>query len=110
MLIEAVVAFILITVASSLIYVMGRRASPKPAQTENATSTYACGERAPVQKQRITVTLSKYLIYFVVLDSSVLLIAFATLITQGVNVSLLLLYLGMILASSMLLLEGGKDQ
>ncbi len=110
MLIEAVVAFILITAAASLIYVMGRRASPKPAQTENATSTYACGERAPVQKQRITITLSRYLIYFVVLDSSILLIAFATLITQGVNISLLLLYLGMILASSMLLLEGGKDQ
>ncbi len=110
MLIETVVAFILITAAASLIYVLGRRASPKTAQTGNATSTYACGEIAPVQKQRITVTLSKYLVYFVVLDSSVLLIAFATLITQGVNVSLLLLYLGMILASSMLLLEGGKDQ
>jgi len=110
MLIEAVAAFILITAAASLIYVLGRRASPKPVQTENATSTYACGEIAPVQKQRITVTLSKYLVFFVVLDSSVLLIAFATLITQGVNVSLLLLYLGMILASSMLLLEGGKDQ
>ena len=109
MLVEAVVAFILTTAAASLIYVMGRRVSPKPAQTENATSTYACGELAPVQKQRITVTLSKYLVYFVVLDSSVLLIAFATLITQSVNVSLLLLYLGMILASSMLLLERGND-
>ena len=110
MLVESIIAFILITAAASLIYALGRRASPKPAQTENATSTYACGERAPIQKQRITVTLSKYLIYFVILDSSVLLLAFATLITQGVNMPLLLIYLGMILAASLLLLEGGKDQ
>ena len=110
MLVESIIAFILITVVASLIYALGRRASPKPAQTENAVSTYACGERAPIQKQRITVTLSKYLIYFVILDSSVLLLAFATLITRGVNMPLLLLYLGMMLASSLLLLEGGKDQ
>jgi len=110
MLLESIVAFILITAAASLIYALGRRASPKPAQTQNAVSTYACGERAPVQKQRITVTLSKYLIFFVILDSSVLLLAFATLITQGLNVPLLLLYLAMMLASTMLLLDGGKDQ
>jgi NADH:ubiquinone oxidoreductase subunit 3 (subunit A) len=110
MLVESIIAFILITVAASLIYALGRRASPKPVQTENAVLTYACGERAPIQKQRITITLSKYLIYFVILDSSVLLLAFATLITQGVNMPLLLLYLGMMLASSLLLLEGGKDQ
>jgi hypothetical protein len=54
--------------------------------------------------------LSKYLLFFVVLDSSVLLLAFASLITQGANVPLLLLYLGMMLASSFLLLEGGHDQ
>ena len=109
-LVESIIAFTLITAAAAFIYVLGRRAAPKPVQTENATSTYACGERAPIQKQRITVTLSKYLIYFVILDSSVLLLAFATLITQGVNMPLLLIYLGMILASSLLLLEGGKDQ
>jgi NADH:ubiquinone oxidoreductase subunit 3 (subunit A) len=110
MLLESAIAFILIVAAASLIYALGRRAAPKPVQSENERSTYACGEKAPVQKQRITVTLSKYLIYFVILDSSVLLIAFATIITQGVNMPLLILYLGMMLASSLLLLEGGKDQ
>ncbi len=109
MLLESIIAFLLIVAAASIIYVLGRRASPKPQKVGNATLTYACGERAPVQKQRITVTLSKYLIYFVVLDSSVLLLAFATLITQGVNVPLLLLYLGIMLASSLLLLGGEKD-
>lgn len=110
MLVESLVAFLLITAAAWLVYALGRRAAPKPAQSRNATSTYACGEEAPIQKQRITVTLSKYLIYFVILDSSVLLLAFATLVSQGVNVPLLLLYLGIVLASNLLLLEGGKEQ
>jgi NADH:ubiquinone oxidoreductase subunit 3 (subunit A) len=110
MLVESIIAFLLIAAAAWLVYALGRHGAPKPAQGGNATSTYACGERAPVQKQRITVNLSKFLIYFVVLDSSVLLLAFATLISQGANVPLLLLYLGIILASNLLLLEGGKDQ
>ncbi len=109
MLVESIVAFLLIVAAASLVYVIGRRASPKATQTGNATLTYACGEKPPIQKQRITVTLSKYMIFFVILDSSVLLLAFVTLITQGANIPLLLLYLGMLLASTLLLLEGGKD-
>ena len=108
-LIESAIAFIMIVAVALLIYVLGRRASPKPIQSENERSTYACGEVAPMQKQRITVTLSKYLIYFVVLDSAVLLLAFATLITQGANVPLLILYLFMLLGSSLLLLEGGSE-
>ncbi len=107
--IEGAVAFVLIIAVASFIYLIGRRASPKPVQTGNATLTYACGERAPVQKARITLTLSKYLIYFVILDSSVLLLAFATLVTQGVNAPLLLLYLGIMLASSFLLMGGDKE-
>lgn len=110
MLVEAVVAFILIVAAASLVYMLGRRSAPKPAQSGNATSTYACGEKAPFQKARITLTLSKYLIYFVILDSSVLLLAFATLVTQAANTTLLLLYLGIMFASSLLLLGGDKDQ
>jgi NADH:ubiquinone oxidoreductase subunit 3 (subunit A) len=110
MLVESLIAFLLIVAAACFVYALGRRAAPKPVQSGNATSTYACGEIAPVQKQRITVTLSKYLVYFVLLDSSVLLLAFATLLSQGVNVPLLLLYLGILLASNLLLLEGGKDQ
>ncbi|HLN44267.1 MAG TPA: hypothetical protein VK209_01025 [Candidatus Sulfotelmatobacter sp.] len=109
MLVESIIAFLLITAVASLIYILGRRASPKLNQTADATLTYACGERPPVQKQRITVTLSRYLIFFVILDSSVLLLAFVTLITQGANIPLLLLYLGMLLTSTLLLLEGGKD-
>ena len=109
MLIESLVAFLLIVAAAWLVYILGRRAAPKPPQGGNATLTYACGEKAPVQKQRITVTLSKYLIYFVIFDSSVLLLAFAALLSQGTNITLLILYLFMMFASSLLLIEGGKE-
>lgn len=110
MILESALALILIVAASLLIYALGRRAAPKPVQSDNERSTYACGEKAPVQKQRITITLSKYMIYFVVLDSAVLLLAFATIITQGVNVPMLVLYLSLLLASSLLLFEGGKNE
>ena len=105
---ESIVAFFIILAAASAIYLLGRRSAPKPTQSENERLTYACGEKTPIQNLRIGVPLSKYLIYFVILDSSVLLLAFATVYTQGVNVPLLLLYLFIMLASSLLLLEGGK--
>lgn len=110
LMIESTVAFILILASAAFIYAVGRRFAPKPVQSENERLTYACGEKMPLQKLKINVTLSRYLIYFVILDSSVLLLAFATLVTQGFNVPLFLLYLFMMLASSLLLLEGGKEQ
>jgi hypothetical protein len=54
--------------------------------------------------------LYKYLIYFAIFDSSVLLLAFSALSAEGVNVTLLILYLFIMLAASLVLLEGGKDQ
>jgi len=108
MLVESAIAFVLILSAVSLIYLLGRRASPKPVQSENERSEYACGEKAPLQKLKINVSLYKYLIYFTILDSSVLLLAFAAL-GQGLNMTLLLLYLSIIFASSLLLFEGGED-
>ncbi len=110
LIIESIIAFFIVLSAASVIYILGRRAAPKPVQSENERLTYACGEKLPLQKLRISVPLSKYLIYFVILDSSVLLLAFATLYTQGVNVPLLLLYLFILLSSSLLLLEGGRDE
>ena len=109
MLVESLIAFVLIIAASLLVYALGRRASPKPAQSENERSTYACGEKAPLQKLKINISLYKYLIYFVIFDSSVLLLAFAALLGQGTNVTLLILYLFIMFASSLLLLDGGKE-
>jgi NADH:ubiquinone oxidoreductase subunit 3 (subunit A) len=105
---EALIAFLLILSAALFIYALGRRASPKPAQSENERSEYACGEKAPIQKLKINITLYRYLIYFAIFDSSVLLLAFAALSEQGINVTLLILYLFIMLASSLILLEGSK--
>ncbi len=105
---EALIAFLLILAAALLIYVLGRRASPKPVQSENERSEYACGEKAPVQRLKINITMYRYLIYFAIFDSAVLLLAFATLLGPATNVPLMILYLFMILASSLILFEGGK--
>jgi NADH:ubiquinone oxidoreductase subunit 3 (subunit A) len=108
---EAIIAFLLILSAALFIYVLGRHASPKPVQSESERSEYACGEIAPIQRLKINVTLYKYIIYFAIFDSAVLLLAFAALLGPGTNVPLLILYLFVILASSMVLIEGGdKDQ
>jgi NADH:ubiquinone oxidoreductase subunit 3 (subunit A) len=108
MIIESVVAFLLIAAASTLIYYLGRRAAPKTAQSEAACSVYACGEKISYPKLRVNVSLYKYLIYFVILDSSVLLIAFASFMGQVTNTPMILLYLLLMLASGFLLMEGGE--
>ena len=105
---ETIIAFLLILATALFIYVLGRRASPKHAQSEAERSEYACGEKAPIQRLKINVSLYKYLVYFAIFDSSVLLLAFAALSAEGINVTLLIFYLFIILASSLILLEGGK--
>jgi NADH:ubiquinone oxidoreductase subunit 3 (subunit A) len=100
---------VLVFAASSLIYILGRYLSPKPTKSANEQSTYACGEKPISQRLKINMSLYKYLIYFVILDSSVLLVAFASLTARAINVILFLFYLAILLASTSLLLEGGKD-
>jgi len=109
LLVESAIAFILIVAAAAFVYALGRRAAPKTVQTVGERSVYACGEKVAYPKLKVNVSLYKYLIYFVILDSSVLLIAFASFMGQGINVPLILLYLFMMLASSLLLFEGGKE-
>jgi NADH:ubiquinone oxidoreductase subunit 3 (subunit A) len=109
MLIESIVAFVLILLASSVLYVIGRRASPKPIQNVNERSTYACGEKAAFQGLKVNISLYKFLIYFVIFDSAVLLLAFGALMTTGTNTVLIILYLFMMLTSTFLLFERGED-
>jgi len=106
---EFAIAFILIFAASSLIYLFGRWLSPKSIQSENGQATYACGEKAAFPKLKINVSLYKYLIYFVILDSSVLLVAFASLALRTANMLLFMFYLFMVLVSGFLLLGGGDQ-
>jgi NADH:ubiquinone oxidoreductase subunit 3 (subunit A) len=106
---DLAIAFVLVFVASSSIYLLGRYMSPKSAKTENGQSAYACGEKASFPKLRINVSLSKYLVYFVVLDSSVLLVAFASLALSMANVLLFMFYLIMMVVAVLLLVEGGDE-
>jgi NADH:ubiquinone oxidoreductase subunit 3 (subunit A) len=109
LIIESIVAFVLIISAATLVYQLGRRAAPKTVQTDAQRSAYACGEKVTYPKLKVNVSLYKYLIYFVVLDSSVLLLAFASFMQTGINVPLILIYLFMMLAAGFLLLDGGKE-
>jgi len=109
LLVESIIAFILILATASVIYALGRRVSPKPVQSESERSTYACGENVVFSGLRVNVSLYRFLIYFVIFDSAVLLLAFAALTPPGTNPLLLILYLFMMLASSLLLFEGGRD-
>jgi NADH:ubiquinone oxidoreductase subunit 3 (subunit A) len=109
MILEALVAFVLIFVSTFVIYSLGRHAAPKTAISENEQAAYACGEKVTFQGLKINVSLYRYLIYFVVFDSSVLVLAFAAFALAGTNPLLLILYLGIILAAGWALLEGGKN-
>jgi NADH:ubiquinone oxidoreductase subunit 3 (subunit A) len=106
---ELFVAFILILGMSVVIYFFGRFLSPKPVQSENERSAYACGEKASFPKLKVNVSLYKYLIYFVVLDSSVLVIAFASLTSFSTDTVIFVLYLLIMLVSGLLLLGGGDS-
>lgn len=109
MLIEATIAFLLIVAATCIIYFLGRRAAPKPVQTVGERAVYACGEKVAYPKLKVNISLYKYLIYFVILDSAVLLLAYASFAEQVMNTPLLLLYLFMALVSAIVLFEGGKE-
>jgi NADH:ubiquinone oxidoreductase subunit 3 (subunit A) len=109
MIVEALIAFILIFISTFAIYTLGKRSAPKTTTSENEQAAYACGEKATFPGLKINVSLYKYLIYFIIFDSAVLLLAFASIALAGTNPLLLILYLGIILAAGMILLEGGKE-
>lgn len=108
---EALIAFALIFVSTYAIYALGKRSAPKTTISENEQSSYACGEKVAFRGVKINVSLYKYLIYFVIFDSSVLVLAFGSFSIAGTtNPLLLILYLGIILAAGLVLVEGGKEQ
>ena len=92
-----------------VIYTLGKRSAPKTTISENEQASYACGEKVIFHGVKINVSLYKYLIYFVVFDSAVLVLAFASFALAGTNPLLLILYLGIILAAGLVIVEGGKD-
>jgi NADH:ubiquinone oxidoreductase subunit 3 (subunit A) len=108
---EAIIAFVLILVTSLAIYALGKRSAPKTSISENEQAAYACGEKVSFQGLKINVSLYKYLIYFVIFDSSVMVLAFAAFSLGVINPLLIILYIGIILAAGLVLLDGGgKEQ
>ena len=76
--VEALIAFILIFISTYVIYTLGKRSAPKTTISENEQASYACGEKVSFHGLKVNVSLYKYLIYFVIFDSSVLVLAFAS--------------------------------
>jgi NADH:ubiquinone oxidoreductase subunit 3 (subunit A) len=109
MIIETLIAFVLIFISTMVIYTLGKRAAPKTTISENEQAAYACGEKVVFHGVKINVSLYKYLIYFVIFDSAVLVLAFASFALAGTNPLLLILYLGIILAAGLVIVEGGKE-
>jgi NADH:ubiquinone oxidoreductase subunit 3 (subunit A) len=107
MITELALAFILMLIASFTIYLLGRLLSIKSRHNGNGKSAYACGEKINFSRLKLNISHYKYLIYFVILDSSVLLMAFASLALHMANASLFIIYMLTIFVASLLLLEGG---
>lgn len=108
MIVEALIALVLIFVATLVIYGLGKRSAPKTTIGENEQAAYACGEKVSFPNISINVSLYKYIVYFVVFDTSVLVLAFAAL-SGFVNSLVLILYVGVILAAGLVLFDGGKE-
>ena len=106
MVVESLVAFLIILIISSLMYLSSRLLTQKTPASEEKSSMYACGEKVVSKRLLVNVTLYKYLIYFVIIDSPALILAFAALALEIINPFSLLIYLGIILAADLLLLGG----
>lgn len=106
MLIESLIAFVLILIISAVIYLVTKQLVPKPTLSEEKSSMYACGEKVVSKRLLVNVSLYKYLIFFVIIDSPALILAFAAIALELINPFTLLIYLGIILAADMLLLGG----
>ncbi|WNZ28869.1 MAG: NADH-quinone oxidoreductase subunit A [Candidatus Bathyarchaeota archaeon] len=106
MLIESLIAFLIILALASLIYLASKLLAPKSSESPEKNEMYACGEKVASTRLLVNVTLYKYLIFFVIVDSPALILAFAALALEMINPFTLLIYLGIILAADLLLLGG----
>lgn len=102
--IETIIAFFLVLLCSLIIYILTGRFVQK--SSKGNSSMYACGEKVFPTRLLVNVSLYKYLIFFVILDSPALILAFGALALEVINPVSLLIYLGIILVADMLLLGG----
>lgn len=104
---ESIAAFAAILAASLTIYFLGRLTAPKPPKNREKVSMYACGERTRSARLAMNITFYKYLVYFIILDSCVLILAFASLAVNPTSLIPLMIYFFTILTAVLLLAAGG---
>lgn len=103
---EPILAFIMILAIASIFYFLMGSFSAKTSDSTEKNLMYACGEKINPTKLLVNVTLFRYLIYFVIIDSPALILAFAAISLEMISPINLLIYLGLILAADLLLLGG----
>jgi len=103
-----VVAFTAVLMSSIGIYLLSKLKSARAPRNREKVSMYACGEKIRSGRVLINITLYKYLVYFIILDSSVLMMAFASLVTNPASLLPLMIYLSTVLAAVLLLAFGGE--
>jgi NADH:ubiquinone oxidoreductase subunit 3 (subunit A) len=106
MLVESLVAFLIILILALLIYLSSHLLTQNSPASKEKSAMYACGEKVSTKRLLVNVTLYKYLIFFVIIDSPAMILAFAALALEMINPFTLLIYLGIIFAADMLLLGG----
>ena len=106
MVLEPIIAFLLVVAIAVLIYFSSKRLVPKSEENEDQRAMYACGEKVVTKRLLVNVSLYRYLIFFVIIDSPALVLAFAALALETINPFTLLIYLGIILVADFLLLGG----
>ncbi len=101
-------AFLLIFAVSLIIYLIGGLLAPKPVKSREKTSMYACGEKMVSNRFSINITFYKYLVYFIILDSSAVILVFSSLAVNIASLVPLMIYF-LILLVAVLLLEAGGE-
>ena len=108
MLAELLVSFISILTVSIIIYLIALRKAPKSRRSPQHISIYACGEKVHIGRLFVNLTFYKYLAYFLILDSSIIIAAFASLLKIAIS-PFLLIYLCAILIAVLLLTAGDTE-
>jgi NADH:ubiquinone oxidoreductase subunit 3 (subunit A) len=110
MLTRLIVSFIMILAVSFSVYFLASKKAPKPKRNPQHISLYACGEKVLFRRPIINVTFYRYIAYFLNLDSSVIIAAFASLSLSSVVLPYLVIYLCVILTAVLLMTaEDARD-
>lgn len=103
MLTRLLISFILILAVSFSIYFLASKRAPKSKRNPQHISMYACGEKVLFRRPIINVTFYRYIAYFLILDSSVIIAAFASLSLNAAILPYLVIYLCAVLAAVLLI-------